>query len=594
MATKDYLNSDLLTVLWGKIKSLFNSHTDNTDIHVTADDKANWNNKQSSGDYMVRGTDYVTAGKKSGTTLGAKSTAEGFGTTASGDVSHAEGSGTQATKTYAHSEGVNTIASGSGSHAEGANTTASGDNSHSEGASNTASGLNSHVGGQGSSAIGTASFVHGTALTATNDSSAMFGKYNEDKSDSIFEIGVGSSSDAKKNALTVSNSGIISAPKFETGSSADSYFQSRRFRGEGNADNYYHAIDFGYPGKDGVQFYEWNGAYDFYFNQHEGKDQAKAVLNVSPDALRYFIVPSGNEDGTEAFAVIPDGVYIFGTNIDDKYASKDVVTQSANGLMSNSDKTKLDGIADGANVNVKSDWNATSGDAQILNKPTTVSGYGITDALTADSTLDASKLSGTASIDITGNAATATKATQDGKGNIIASTYATESDLNSMANSALETVQKTYATKEELSNAAGFDFDRLITVTGYELGVEKISDLEWKETLKKDGSEYATRNTSWSDDAATITIHTVCTSESVDDTVTYNVGEYGVPAFNPPTFLTSKDAANFATTSDLTSHTGNKNNPHGVTMSQLGIHISANTPTSSDGNDGDIWIVYPD
>jgi hypothetical protein len=32
-------------------------------------------------------------------------------------------------------------------------------------------------------------------------------------------------------------------------------------------------------------------------------------------------------------------------------------------------KTKLDGIQDGAEVNVNADWNATSGDAQILNKP---------------------------------------------------------------------------------------------------------------------------------------------------------------------------------------------------------------------------------
>jgi hypothetical protein len=33
-------------------------------------------------------------------------------------------------------------------------------------------------------------------------------------------------------------------------------------------------------------------------------------------------------------------------------------------------KTKLDGIEAGAEVNVNADWNATSGDAQILNKPT--------------------------------------------------------------------------------------------------------------------------------------------------------------------------------------------------------------------------------
>lgn len=42
-------------------------------------------------------------------------------------------------------------------------------------------------------------------------------------------------------------------------------------------------------------------------------------------------------------------------------------------------KNKLDGIAENAEVNVKSDWNATTGDAEILNKPTTLLGYGITD-----------------------------------------------------------------------------------------------------------------------------------------------------------------------------------------------------------------------
>jgi len=35
------------------------------------------------------------------------------------------------------------------------------------------------------------------------------------------------------------------------------------------------------------------------------------------------------------------------------------------------DHSKLDGIEAGAEVNVQSDWNATSGDAQILNKPAT-------------------------------------------------------------------------------------------------------------------------------------------------------------------------------------------------------------------------------
>ena len=41
------------------------------------------------------------------------------------------------------------------------------------------------------------------------------------------------------------------------------------------------------------------------------------------------------------------------------------------------EKTKLSGIASGAEVNVNADWNATSGDAQILNKPTIPSVLGL-------------------------------------------------------------------------------------------------------------------------------------------------------------------------------------------------------------------------
>jgi hypothetical protein len=52
-------------------------------------------------------------------------------------------------------------------------------------------------------------------------------------------------------------------------------------------------------------------------------------------------------------------------------------TTSAAGSMSSADKTKLDGIAAGAEVNVQSDWNAASGDALILNKPTIPTQYSV-------------------------------------------------------------------------------------------------------------------------------------------------------------------------------------------------------------------------
>jgi len=48
------------------------------------------------------------------------------------------------------------------------------------------------------------------------------------------------------------------------------------------------------------------------------------------------------------------------------------VTTVLAGLQSAADKTKLNGIAEGAEVNVQSDWNAASGDAFIQNKPTSL------------------------------------------------------------------------------------------------------------------------------------------------------------------------------------------------------------------------------
>ena len=48
------------------------------------------------------------------------------------------------------------------------------------------------------------------------------------------------------------------------------------------------------------------------------------------------------------------------------------------------EKTKLSGISANADVSVNSDWNAISGKAQILNKPTTIVGYGINDVYSKD------------------------------------------------------------------------------------------------------------------------------------------------------------------------------------------------------------------
>lgn len=79
------------------------------------------------------GTGSFSMGRKTGSTVGAYSHAEGRETTASGLSSHAEGYASTAKGDSSHAEGRGTTATGDYSHAEGANTHAKGNYSHVEG-----------------------------------------------------------------------------------------------------------------------------------------------------------------------------------------------------------------------------------------------------------------------------------------------------------------------------------------------------------------------------------------------------------------------------------------------------------------------------
>ena len=61
--------------------------------------------------------------------------------------------------------------------------------------------------------------------------------------------------------------GKLTVPQVETGDGNSNYFQCRKFRGEGDANTYYHAIDFGYQNHDRVDFHEYGGLWSFYKNQ---------------------------------------------------------------------------------------------------------------------------------------------------------------------------------------------------------------------------------------------------------------------------------------------------------------------------------------
>lgn len=75
--------------------------------------------------------------------------------------------------------------------------------------------------------------------------------------------------------------GGITAPNFQTGTGAANYFQCRKFRGEGDANTYYHAIDFGYSGHDSVDFYEYDASWKFYQCTTGTKSGAVLVGNIN-------------------------------------------------------------------------------------------------------------------------------------------------------------------------------------------------------------------------------------------------------------------------------------------------------------------------
>lgn len=97
--------------------------------------------------------------------------------------------------------------------------------------------------------------------------------------EAIANIGGGSGNYLPLTGGTVT--GGITASNFQTGTGAANYFQCRKFRGEGDANSYYHAIDFGYSGHDSVDFYEYDPNWNFYKCLTGTKDGAVLVGNIN-------------------------------------------------------------------------------------------------------------------------------------------------------------------------------------------------------------------------------------------------------------------------------------------------------------------------
>jgi hypothetical protein len=187
------------------------------------------------------------------TASGIYSHAEGENTTASGYCSHAEGNTTHAKDNHSHAEGVATVASGEGSHAEGEQTAAEGYASHAEGYYTTASGVHSHAEGESTTASGDCSHAEGESTTASGfgshaggsytvagyDRQTVIGTYNDNKENTLFEVGNGDSEDARSNALEVLADGrvkVYGTPTEDEDVITKKYFEENKGGGGSDVD----------------------------------------------------------------------------------------------------------------------------------------------------------------------------------------------------------------------------------------------------------------------------------------------------------------------------------------------------------------------
>ena len=287
------------------------------------------------GDETTASGSASTAMGASTTASGSRSTAMGTNTTASGTYSTAMGGYTTASAFYSTAMGGFTTASGTYSTAMGRTTTASGYASTAMGFETTASGENSTAMGGGTEASGTYSTAMGKYTTASDYGSLVIGQYNSS-----------GSSATSANSFSTANTAFVIGNGADSGLS-DAF--SILFDGTTNIAGSVTADSFIKDGGVSTEFLKADGSVD--------SSVYITAAEVTPQA-----------DSDWASTVSPTQILNKPTTIS---------TQQADEITANTlkrsypvlDEDKLATIETGAQVNVQSDWDATTGDALILNKP---------------------------------------------------------------------------------------------------------------------------------------------------------------------------------------------------------------------------------
>lgn len=100
----------------------------------------------------------------------------------------------------------------------------------------------------------------------------------------------------------------------------------------------------------------------------EAADYVQSVNSQTPTAGNVSLTTTNVPEGTnEYYTAAKVNTQIATASVTDL---SDVTSAGSGAIITTAERTKLAGIAAGAEVNVNADWNAASGDAEILNKPT--------------------------------------------------------------------------------------------------------------------------------------------------------------------------------------------------------------------------------
>lgn len=295
-------------------------------------------------------------GNSSNTASGYMSGAIGNFNKATGDWSTALGTMATASEIYTFAVGYESLASGEFSIAIGRHATASGFNAFSAGYVTTAAGY--------------FSTAMGAYTTAPSGYEITTGRFNAlytpasttgwNSNDCLFVVGNGTAETSRSNALTV----LKNANTTIGGSLTIN----------GNGIN----TSYSFPTERGT------GGQVLKTNADGTTSWAPAGVATETDPIVKAITGLVKSNGTTISAAIAGTDYlapeqavtsVTGTSpiVSTGGTTPDIsinpATTTEPGSMSATDKSKLDGIAAGAEVNVNADWNATDGDALIKNKP---------------------------------------------------------------------------------------------------------------------------------------------------------------------------------------------------------------------------------